>query len=406
VAGKLFGVLGRHGINVRAVAQGSSELNISLVVAAADEARTLRAIHDAFFVSGERTVDIYLAGVGGVGSALLKQLEDWSSRSSAYQPLRLRLAGVAVSAGARLSAAGMAPAEAEALARQEDPARVSLEAMVEAVCRDRGRDRVFVDCTAGRDVPLHYESVLSSGAAVVTANKLRLAASMDDWRTVIHAPGGRFYHETTVGAALPIIGTLKDLIATGDRIHRIEGVLSGTLALLFDELVKGTTFSEVVRRAGELGYTEPDPREDLGGRDVARKLLILARLAGREIEPEELAVEGLLPAEWSALSVDEFRERVPELDAEFARRVEEARGRGRRIVYLATLDADGARVGPREVDSTHPAVGEGTDNMVAFTTDRYPGTPLVVRGPGAGPALTASGVFGDILRAVSEGEAS
>ncbi|MBZ0268864.1 bifunctional aspartate kinase/homoserine dehydrogenase I, partial [bacterium] len=242
-----------------------------------------------------------------------------------------------------------------------------------------------------------------AGAAVVTANKLRLAGSMDDWRATVRHPGGRLYHETTVGAALPVVGTLRDLVSTGDRIRRIEGVLSGTLAFLFDELFRGATFSDIVRRAGKMGYTEPDPREDLGGRDVARKILILARLAGRPIEPDDVRVEGLLSDEWNAMPQKEFLERLAELDDEFAARIGAARGRGKRVVYLATLDDAGARVGPQEVDESHPAVGNGTDNIVAFTTDRYDTTPLVVRGPGAGPELTASGVFADILRAIAEG---
>ncbi len=405
VSGRLFGVLGKHGVNVRAIAQGSSELNISLVVAAADEARTIRAIHDAFFMAGERTVDVYVAGVGRVGAALLAQLHDQADALLRTRRLRLRLAGIAVSRGALLDAAGLSPDEAEARVRSESDL-VPLSDMVNAVRRDRGRDRVFVDCTAGDEVPRHYNDLLASGAAVVTANKRKLAASMAEWKELAAHRPMRLYHETTVGAALPVIGTARDLIATGDCIRSVEGVLSGTLAYLFNELAEGKRFSDVVKRANELGYTEPDPREDLGGRDVARKLLILARLAGRELEPEDIQVEPLLTDDWNDLSLDEFWKRLPERDAEMATQVESAEAAGRKLVYLATLDADGAQVGLREVEATHPAVGPGTDNLVAFRTDRYSQTPLVVRGPGAGPELTASGVFADILRAVAEGEAS
>ncbi len=404
VAGRLFAVLGHHGINVRAIAQGSSELNVSIVVAAADEARTIRAIHDAFFLSGERTVDVYLAGVGRVGGALLDQIAAQAPALSRERRLRLRLAGVASSRGARLDPEGIAPETAREAARSAD-ASAPLDAMVEAAVRDRGRDRVFVDATAGDEVPAHYARLLEAGVAVVTANKRKLASSQAEW-DALATVGRRLYHETTVGAALPVIGTLRDLVATGDHVRRIEGVLSGTLAFLLDALNRGEAFSAAVRRAHELGYTEPDPREDLGGRDVARKLLILSRLAGRRLEPEAMPVEPLIPPDGFDSSLDDFWERLPSLDDEWAGRVREAAGREERLVYLARLDGDEAAVGLSSLPASHAAVGSGTDNLVAFTTERYAETPLVVRGPGAGPELTASGVFADVLRAIEEGDAS
>ncbi len=405
VAARLFGVLGRHGINVRAIAQGSSELNISLVVDADDEVKAVNAIHDAFFVPGWSRVEIALAGIGGVGGALLEQFAERAAALERERGLRLHLVAVADSRGAVLNPAGIDPASAvQRLRSTED--REALDTMIEYLECDRGSARVLVDCTASETVPAKYGPALRSGAAVVTANKLPFAGPLDEWHALRDAGPGRLYHETTVGAALPVIRTLQELIATGDRVRRIEGVLSGTLGFLLDQVTAGRAFSEALRIAHERGYTEPDPREDLGGRDVARKLLTLARLLGRELSPEDVDVMPLLPDEsWGALLLDEFWARVPEADETMVRLRDSAAAAGKRLVYLAQLGEGEARVGLEMVDRERACARvRGSDNLVAFTTDRYHETPLVVQGPGAGPGLTASGVFADLLRAIDEAE--
>jgi aspartokinase/homoserine dehydrogenase 1 len=403
VAASLFGVLGRHGVNVRAIAQGSSELNISLVVDARNESRAVNAIHDAFFVGGSRRVEIALAGTGRVGGEVLRQLAGCVAPLEARE-IGLRLVGVADSKGAVLDPEGIDPARAVEHAREVS--RVPFEALVEHLTIDRGATRILVDCTASLDVPAFYERLLSSGASVVTANKLPFAGPLASQRRLFAAGAERIFRETTVGAALPVLGTLEGLLASGDRIRRIYGVLSGTLGFVMRELSAGRAFRDAVRDAYERGYTEPDPREDLGGRDVARKLLILARIAGRELEPDDVEVESLVPAEWSALALDEFWARLPELEEPMAARVAAAARGGRRLVHLAELREGEARVGLAEVDAGHPSAGvRGTDNLIAFETDRYRESPLVVAGPGAGPELTASGVLADVLRAIEAGGA-
>ena len=404
ISGRLFGVLGSHGVNVRAVAQGSSELNISLVVAGDDAATAVNAIHHAFFPGGEGVVELGLAGVGGVGEALLGQLAEHAPALEESRRLRLRIVGVANSRGAVVDAGGIEAGDALRRVRSGD-GRVSHDDFRAFLATDRGAPRVFVDCSASESVTEWYAGMQSSGASVVTANKLRLARSMEEFRALWPESGEGFYHETTVGAALPVVRTLADLVATGDRVRKIEGVLSGTVAFLLSEVARGRTFSESVRSAHELGYTEPDPREDLGGRDVARKILILARLAGNALEPDDVGVESLLPDEsWTALSLDEFWKRGPELDEGIAARHAAAADAGRQLVYLASFVEGRAAVGLTEIEEDHPCAGvRGTDSVLALTTDRYADSPLVIRGPGAGPELTASGVFADVLRAVAEG---
>ena len=413
IAGRLFGVLGSHGVNVRAVAQGSSELNISVVVDAADEARAVRAIHDAFVFPRRRKLAVTLVGVGGVGGALLEQLSASREGLRAHD-LRVELRGVANSRVA-LRARGEGSLEREGIAKEDVLARLvedgqpyELEELIADLVSAPAAHRVFVDCTASDAVPDAYLPLLAAGVHVVTANKRRPAGSLADWRALRAAGPGRFLHEATVGAGLPVVRTLETLVATGDRVRRIEGVLSGTLAYLADRLASGAAFSEAVRQAHALGYTEPDPRDDLDGADVARKLLILGRLSGRDLEPGDIQVEGLLPdASWLELSLDTFWKRLPELDAPFAQRRDQAAAEGRRLCYLARLDNTSettlASVALTALAPEHPCGAlRGTDNLLAITTERYNETPLVVRGPGAGTAVTAAGVFGDVLRAIGE----
>ncbi|MCA9751919.1 MAG: bifunctional aspartate kinase/homoserine dehydrogenase I, partial [Gemmatimonadetes bacterium] len=400
VAGRLFGVLGRRGVNVRAIAQGSSEINISLVVGGGDERRALNAVHDAFFGAGERQVRLYLAGPGGVGRALLAQVAAREAELVKERGYRLIVAGLADSRGARMDPEGWPASEAVARLRETE-SREPLAELVAAAARDP--QAVFVDCSASAAVAATYPLLLAAGTPVVTANKLRPAGPLADWRALRATPA-RFRFETTVGAALPVVTTMSDLVATGDEISKVDGVLSGTLAYVFDEVANGRRFSGAVRKAHDLGYTEPDPREDLGGRDAGRKILILARLAGWEFEPADVSIEPVLPSgKWNEYSVEEFWKRLPDLDDAFELRQREAASRGERLVYLASATSAGASAGLVSVPADHPAATlRGTDSLVAIRSRRYASAPLVVRGPGAGPELTASGVFADILRAVSE----
>jgi aspartokinase/homoserine dehydrogenase 1 len=399
VAASLFGVLGRHGVNVRAIAQGSSELNISLVVDARNESRAVNAIHDAFFVGGSRRVEIAIAGIGRVGAEVLRQLAERVAPFEAARGVRLELVGVADSKGALLDPEGIDPGGAVERTRAAE--RQPFAALVEHLEADRGATRILVDCTASPDFGALYERLLRSGASVVTANKLPFAGPLASHRALFAAGPGRIFRETTVGAALPVLGTLEGLLAAGDRVRRIRGLLSGTLGFVLRELSAGRAFGEAVRDAHERGYTEPDPREDLGGRDVARKLLILARITGLDLEPEDVAVEPLLPAGWTALPLDDFWTRLPELDEPMAARVAAAGANGKQLVHLAELGAGEARVGLAEVDPDDACARvRGTDSLIAFETDRYRESPLVVHGPGAGPELTAFGVLADVLRAI------
>jgi aspartokinase/homoserine dehydrogenase 1 len=390
IAGTLCSVLGADGVNIHAIAQGSSELNISLVVERADKPRALEITHRCLF-EGVEPASIVVAGTGGVGSPLLRQLE-----AAAAAGADLVVAGVANSRKMRIRDQGLAVGVAD-----ERPTRI--DELVEWTC-GLGGSRVFVDCTASDDIGDVYAPLLRAGVAVATANKKPLADKLEAWKTIRAASAGNadLYHEATVGAGLPVIRTLTDLLASGDRLLKIEGAFSGTLSYLMDRLKHGVTFSEAVRQAHAAGYTEPDPRDDLSGMDVARKLLILARVAGRPLEPGDVRVESLVtdPSLITG-SLGEFWAGLESLDDHFAQRQEECARQDHSLCYLATLDDAGASVGLREISADHPCAGvRDRDNLFAFWTERYNDTPLVVQGPGAGPEVTAAGVLVDILRAV------
>jgi aspartokinase/homoserine dehydrogenase 1 len=278
--------------------------------------------------------------------------------------------------------------------------------MIETAVRSDHPRRVFVDATASSDVIEDYESLLEEGVAVVSANKLAFSGTMNRFETLqrLGAQGMGLFFETTVGAGLPILKTIEDLVATGDEIERVEGVLSGTLGFICDRLMAETPFSEALREADDLGFTEPDPREDLGGHDVARKLVILGRMAGFSFELGDVDITPLLPGEgWSDMNVDDFWKRLPEVDTHFTELREQAVAAGRALRYLASVDGGQASVRLTEVDPDHPCASlSNSENLVTITSTRYANTPLVVRGPGAGPEVTAAGVFADILRALAE----
>ena len=399
IAGRLFSILGDTGVNVHAIAQGSSELNISLVIERDDVTRALRGLHTAFFPASRSEARLYLAGVGGVGSALLDQLDRVAARLEEERGVSMRLAGVANSRVSVSDRDGIPFAAArERLASATDPAA----ALPDAAREDRAALRVFVDCTADPDLPGSYRPLLDAGVAVVAANKRGFSGPYDAYRSIREPRPGypRAFLETTVGAGLPVLSTLEDLRATGDQVVAIEGVLSGTLAFLFNEVMAGRSFSEAVGEARARGYTEPDPRDDLSGQDVLRKLVILARESGWPLEPDAVRLEPILPGEgWEHGPVETFLERLPEVDRHFDALRTRVLESGGRLCHLAAVTEESARVWVGEVDATHPAHGlRGAHNLVAIRTRRYPDS-MVVCGPGAGFEVTAAGVFGDCVRA-------
>jgi aspartokinase/homoserine dehydrogenase 1 len=401
IAATLFNALGSSGVNVRAIAQGASERNISVVIDAPQTARALGSVHASFYLS-PHTISIGLIGPGLVGTAFLDQLASQADRLTRDFRLDLRVRALLTSRQ-MLLADGSVPMNGwrDAL---EAGGRPDLPRFVTHVDAAHLPHAVIVDCTASAAIARHYPEWLAAGIHVVTPNKQAGSADMAFYRTLGEARrAGRshYLYEATVGAGLPIIQTVRDLRETGDRIRRIEGILSGTLSYLFNVWDGEQPFSSLVREAKAQGFTEPDPRDDLSGKDVARKLVILAREIGLGLELDEVQLQGLVPAPLESVSAEEFMARVSEVDAGMRERFLGARERGCVLRYVGRLDADTGRatVGLVELDRSHLFSNISlTDNVVSFTTSRYDRNPLVVRGPGAGPAVTAGGVFADLLR--------
>ena len=401
VAAKLFGALGRAAVNVRAIAQGASERNISAVIPSEDADRALRAVHAAFYLSPQ-AVSIGLIGPGGVGGHLLDQLAGEVPRLA--KDLRVDLRVRAVAGSRRMLLAPRAVALEGWRDALESGQPTDLEAFTTHVQAEHLPHAVIIDCSGSAEIAARYADWFARGIHVITPSKLAASGPLDEWRRLQatrRAAGVRYLGETTVGAGLPIIQTLRDLRQTGDEIIAIEGILSGTLAFLFNGYDGSKPFSAIVREARALGFTEPDPRDDLSGKDVARKLVILAREMGLELELEQVVVESLVPAELAGGGIDEFLDGLAGWDARMLERLEGARGRDHVLRYVARLDGRSgeAAVGLAELPGDHPfAYARLTDNVVQFVTRRYRENPLVVQGPGAGPAVTAAGVFADLLR--------
>ncbi len=411
VAARLFGGLARAQVNIRAIAQGSSERNISVAIASADAARGLRAAHAQFWLSPQ-TVSIGVIGPGNVGRAFLRQLAEATPRLLRDSSLDLRVRAIADSTRMRLVDGAFAPEALMSDSIGRDGANASRAASEEATDLDRFEHHVktdhlphalIVDCSASSAVADRYARWMAAGIHVVTPNKQAASGSWERYcaiRQAGQASGARFRYEATVGAGLPIVQTLRSLLDTGDELYAIEGMLSGTLAWLFNSYDGSRPFSALVREAHHLRYTEPDPRDDLSGLDVARKLVILAREAGWPLSLDEVEVESLAPESLRDVSPSAFLERVEAMDARMAARLSDAQAQRGHLRYLAHLDKRGrAAVGLRVVPSNHPcAHTQLTDNLVQFSTRRYVDNPLVVQGPGAGPEVTAAGVFGDVLQ--------
>ena len=412
IAARVFNALAPAGINVVAIAQGSSELNISFVVEAARSGEAQRRIHDAFQLSkigGGRAcasehTDVVLLGFGQVGRTLAGLIVRSSRRT------KLRLVGAIDRGGYVFRPAGLSSRDLAELAALKAGARsvaektrgvaASAREAVEALGEHALSRPILVDVTAEKTGPL-LEKAVASGFDLVLANKRPLSGPRAEAEKIEHAireGGRRLRFEATVGAGLPILDTYRKLVESGDRVVKIEGCLSGTLGFLLSEIEAGRPFSRSLREAMGRGYTEPDPRDDLSGADVGRKAVILGRLLGFRGEPEEVAVESLVPAALRKLPLARFLDRLPELDREWAARLARARARERRLRYVATVTRGRIRVGLVEVGPGSPFAGlRGTDNQVAFTTLRYRANPLVIQGPGAGLAVTAAGILNDVL---------
>jgi bifunctional aspartokinase / homoserine dehydrogenase 1 len=400
VAAKVFNSLGDAAISVRAIAQGASERNISVVVDGKVGAKALRAVHAAFYLS-PNTLSIGLIGPGTVGRVLLAQIATQIERLRALN-LDLRVRGIATSKRMLLEESAVdLDRWAERLAEAGEP--LDLEKFAHHVQADYIPHTVMIDCTASADVSKNYVAWLTRGIHIVTPNKKANSGTLPYYRALQEAgraSGTHYLYEATVGAGLPVIQTLRDLRETGDEITRIEGIFSGTLAYLFNVYDGRETFSSIVRAAKAKGYTEPDPRDDLSGMDVARKLIILGREMGLTLEMADVRVEGLVPKELEACGVDEFMARLPEFDATMAATLADAVQKKEVLRYVGRVDADGkATVGLVRLDAKHAFANIAlTDNVVRFATRRYCDNPLIVQGPGAGPEVTAAGVFSDLLR--------
>jgi aspartokinase/homoserine dehydrogenase 1 len=400
VAARLFESLGRARVNILAIAQGSSERNISVAIDSADATKALRAAHAGFWLSPQ-TFAVGVIGPGNVGATLIEQLRAAQPQLLGKANLDLRLRAIASSKRMLLDERSIG---ADWRARFEaSPQPADLDRFTQHLLSAHMPHAVIVDCSASPLVADRYAEWLAAGIHVVTPNKQAGAGPLPRYhaiREAASASGARFRYEATVGAGLPVISTLRDLLDTGDAVVSVEGIFSGTLAWLFNKYDGSVPFSQLVTEARGLGYTEPDPRDDLSGTDVARKLVILTREAGRELALEDVQVESLVPASLRQASVDDFMARLGEVDAGFDAQLAKARAAGNVLRYVAKLDAEGrASVGLVELPAAH-AFGNLrlTDNIVQFTTRRYCDNPLIVQGPGAGPEVTAAGVFADVLR--------
>ena len=399
IAGKLFGTLGRAGISMIACAQGAPQTNISFVVKSEHLRKALNAIHDSFFLSEYKVLNLFVCGVGTVGGQLLEQIHNQYEELKRTKRLKLNVVGIATSKKALFNSDGIDLANYRQLLADapESNEKKLRDAIIEMNCFNS----VFVDCTASKEVAEIYQPLLEHNISVIAANKIAASSSYDKYallKETALARGVFFRYETNVGAGLPIIGTINDLRNSGDVILKIEAVLSGTLNFIFNEISADVTLSEAVRRAKEQGYSEPDPRIDLSGKDVIRKLVILAREAGYKVEKTDVEAHLFIPDEFFEGSIDEFWKNLPKLDANFEARRKQLDAEGKRWRFVATFDHGKLSVALKEVDRTHPFYNlQGSNNIVALTTERYREYPMLIQGYGAGASVTAAGVFANIM---------
>ena len=401
VSGKMFTTLGHNGINIHAIAQGSSERNISAIIASRDVRKAVNTLHEEFFSDGRKQINLYIAGVGTVGSRLMEQIRTQHEHLLDDMRLNLRVVGVANSRRAIFANEGidLEACKVELAAATE----TDIDAFTDAIIEQNLRNSIFVDITSSPAVVETYPKLLAKAVSVIACNKIAASSAYEKYehlRNLAREFGANFFFETNVGAGLPVIHTLGDLLRSGDRVRRIEAVLSGTLNFVFNNYDGSRPFADVVRQAQTEGYTEPDPRLDLSGTDVARKILILAREAGHRLEMADIENVGFLPESCLAGSVDDFYAELERHDEHFRGLLEMAKSQGLTLKYIASFDNGKASVGLQSIGPDHNFANlSGKDNAVLFYTDRYSEQPLVIKGAGAGADVTAAGVFADIIRA-------
>ena len=400
IAGKLFGTLGRNGINVIACAQGASETNISFVVDSKSLRKSLNVIHDSFFLSEYQVLNLFICGIGTVGGSLIEQIHSQRQKLMQENGLQLNVVGIADASHSLFCREGIDLANfREELQQKGQPSNT--EVLRDGIIAMNIFNSVFVDCTASADVAAIYKELLLHNVSVVAANKIAASSAYDNYRElkqIARQRGVKYLFETNVGAGLPIINTINDLIHSGDKILKIEAVLSGTLNYIFNKLSADVPFSKAIRMAQMERYSEPDPRIDLSGKDVIRKLVILAREAGYRLEQEDVEKHLFVPDDFFEGTLDDFWQKVPTLDDQFELRRRILEEEGKHWRFVARLEDGKASVGLMEVGRDHPFYGlEGSNNIILLTTERYHDYPMMIQGYGAGAGVTAAGVFADIM---------
>jgi len=400
IAGKLFGTLGRNGINVVACAQGASETNISFVTDRKSLRKALNVIHDSFFLSEYQVLNIFVAGIGTVGGSLLNQIKKQQQLLMSQNGLKLNVVGISSSKKMLFSRDGI-----DLENYSEELKKNGIDASPDQICSEILNmnifNSVFVDCTANSQISDLYHTFLHNNISVVAANKIAASSSYDNYvnlKETARKRGVKFLFETNVGAGLPIINTMNNLINSGDHIQKMEAVLSGTLNFIFNTISEEIPLSKAIMMAKEARFAEPDPRIDLSGKDVIRKLVILAREAGYKVEQTDVVKKLFIPDKYFAGSLDDFWKTIPELDAEFEQKRKTLSVEGKRLRFVATMENGNCEVGLHEVDSLHPFYDlQGSNNIILITTERYNEFPMMIKGYGAGAGVTAAGVFSDII---------
>jgi aspartokinase/homoserine dehydrogenase 1 len=401
VSGKMFTTLGHNGINIHAIAQGSSERNISAIISSKDVQKAVNTLHEEFFSDGKKQINLFIAGVGAVGSKLIEQLRAQHQHLLDEMRLNVRVISISNSKRVLISDEGI---DLETYKTDlENADLMSVSSLADMIIQQNLRNSIFVDVTANANVVGVYSNLLSKSISVIACNKIAASSSYENYshlKDTAREFGTNFYFETNVGAGLPVINTLNDLLRSGDKVNSIEAVLSGTLNFVFNNYDGTRKFADVVRQAQNEGYTEPDPRLDLNGTDVARKILILAREAGNRIEMEDIENMSFLPESCLAGSVDDFYSEMERHDDHFRRLLNDAVSKGLKLKYIASFNDGTASVGLQSIGPEHNFANlSGKDNAVLFYTNRYSDQPLVIKGAGAGADVTAAGVFADIIRA-------
>lgn len=399
IAGKLFGVLGKNGINVIACAQGASETNISFVVESESLRKSLNVIHDSFFLSEYQVLNLFICGIGTVGSSLIDQIKGQYGKLMKERGLKLNVVGIARGNRAMFDREGLDLENYKERLNKAD--KSNLQILKDEIIGMNIFNSVFVDCTASSDVAGLYKDFLNHNISVVAANKIAASSKFENYlelKQTARKRGVKFLFETNVGAGLPVINTINDLINSGDRILRIEAVVSGTLNFIFNTIGEDCHLSQAIRLAQEKGYSEPDPRIDLSGKDVIRKLVILARESGYSLEQEDVEADLFIPQEMFEGSIDEFWNKLPSLDDDFEAKRKILEKQGKRWRFVAALNEGKGKVSLCQVDEYHPFYNlQGSNNIILLTTERYKEYPMMIQGYGAGAAVTAAGVFADIM---------